>query len=714
MATCDQQTVTQADLDNLVSNIEDIDDWAGGGPDTTVNLGSAGTPVPSPSKLIADAKLFKAPVAYNAGTQYTDATQPVTQGGIVYAPQPSALPIGPEAFDSNNWYVLQGASAGDVNEWTAQQIFEEEVFINDLLSVEGLDLLEVSDLVFPGISAPVAGILRATHNDSKPGWVGEAKTQTWHREVLERGRYLGTFASDPVTRPDGRPLQGGDVYHNSGDDKFYKYPKTAGYIGELAGLALNTWHETTRGVRPDFPEFYSVTLKSNKVIVYDMGTGAPIFWRSWANGAGSTFGAATFKNVDAGDGQIITGTSSGAFVIDLITDEVHKYSTAGHETQQDVITTDAESLVVVSAAAASQIVNNSVNAVERYLSPNSFDDPSRGAPYPTYAFGTDGGVSMGRYDAGGAITFTDSSSTLGVANVAFDSGGGVYYSRNQLTGILYYSTAADYQAGDGFGDEIARTTAGTNDFDLLTYRSAANCLRVGADGALIFGGSTSSGGAIPGLARYYPDTSDFTKTMGAVTTDVYATPPMQGDVELCLSGNALVDRSVTGTVITDNGAATFVDVNTNADLQSTTAVGGTITAPVTTGGECYGWEKVSGIWYFRSELSEWVGVSEAAGVLTIADGTEFTLLAYVNGAGPTSAQKTVIEEYTSPMFWGRTLLRDAAVISVGVDKTTGVVYAGTPAGVQGFKGGVEVYFSADSVSPVALDAVSDYVLEVAA
>ena len=49
--------------------------------------------------------------AYSSGTTYTLATEWVEQAGVVYRPLPSALPIGPEAFNASNWIVHQSTSA---------------------------------------------------------------------------------------------------------------------------------------------------------------------------------------------------------------------------------------------------------------------------------------------------------------------------------------------------------------------------------------------------------------------------------------------------------------------------------------------------------------------------------------------------------------------------------------------------------------------------
>jgi hypothetical protein len=116
--SCDgNNTISQTDIDNIKNSADAIAEWVQGGPADSTQM-PGGPLVPSPSKVIADAKLFKAPVAYSAATQYTDATQPVDEAGIIYAPLPAALPIGPEAFNAANWYVLQGLTDADIGTTT--------------------------------------------------------------------------------------------------------------------------------------------------------------------------------------------------------------------------------------------------------------------------------------------------------------------------------------------------------------------------------------------------------------------------------------------------------------------------------------------------------------------------------------------------------------------------------------------------------------------
>jgi hypothetical protein len=140
--TCSEDSISQAEIDQFKNNIASIDEWASGGETTTVIMGSGGTPVPSPLKVITDSKMFKAPVAYNAGTQYTDALQTVSESGVIYGPNPTFLPIGPEAFDSGKWYVIQGGTLAGSNVWTGANEFPNGLFISGSASS---NLLEYYD-----------------------------------------------------------------------------------------------------------------------------------------------------------------------------------------------------------------------------------------------------------------------------------------------------------------------------------------------------------------------------------------------------------------------------------------------------------------------------------------------------------------------------------------------------------------------------------------
>jgi len=168
-------------------------------------------------------------------------------------------------------------------------------------------------------------------------------------------------------------------------------------------------------------------------------------------------------------------------------------------------------------------------------------------------------------------------------------------------------------------------------------------------------------------------------------TDTYASGLMQGYTELCLSGENLIDKSTLARVVTDNGAAVHEVVAAGSDLYKTTATGGTITAFVTAGGVCYGWEYVANEWVFRKNIFEWIGVSAPGGHLTIADGTVFTLLRYVNGSGPSSAQLAKIELYEKFLFQENsqvTLTNSNVVQTISHNPDTNELFVGTADGTD--------------------------------
>lgn len=123
--SCDE-ALTDQEIADLAFNVRAVSEWAEGGPADSAIMGN-GRIVPSPSKLIADARLFKPADPYNPATQYTDATAPVIESDIVYAPVPSLLPIGPEAFDPAKWYILQGATDSQIIELTREKSLANEL-----------------------------------------------------------------------------------------------------------------------------------------------------------------------------------------------------------------------------------------------------------------------------------------------------------------------------------------------------------------------------------------------------------------------------------------------------------------------------------------------------------------------------------------------------------------------------------------------------------
>ena len=91
------------------TDIDDAESIVNGSTTVTTRLGGD---IDSLKQQLAKVGLVSV-AAYNASTTYTDFDVGVEESGIVYRPLPSALPIGPEAFDSANWIVVQGFTKAD-------------------------------------------------------------------------------------------------------------------------------------------------------------------------------------------------------------------------------------------------------------------------------------------------------------------------------------------------------------------------------------------------------------------------------------------------------------------------------------------------------------------------------------------------------------------------------------------------------------------------
>lgn len=194
-------------------------------------------------------------------------------------------------------------------------------------------------------------------------------------------------------------------------------------------------------------------------------------------------------------------------------------------------------------------------------------------------------------------------------------------------------------------------------------------------------------------------------------TKNYNTGLMVGDIELALC-DGITDRSGSATVVTDNGAAVIAAVAVGAEQKKITATGGTITATVTTGGKIYGWEYINGSPVYRAGTG-WVGVSESGGVLTIADGTTFSMLRYTNGSGPTAAQYIQQESDELPLFQinAACLLTGLvdAVLGVSVDPNNGLLHA-TQSDKRNVFDGLERIYNTDDTFLKSLDVSGGIVL----
>jgi trimeric autotransporter adhesin len=202
------------------------------------------------------------------------------------------------------------------------------------------------------------------------------------------------------------------------------------------------------------------------------------------------------------------------------------------------------------------LVNSVVNDVAMTVLPNAPIDPATGLPVPTIAVATNGGVSVINNDG----TVADSSTTLGLATCGFTQSG-LIFGRNTAGYLLYYSTHADYQSGDGHGDPIGQDTAGAQDIDILTR---LHHLAIPSGDRFVYGGNGSdSGTATNGLWTHTMNPSDFTKGMSTFTTADYATGYMVGDIKL-----ATLSDTTAGTVTAPSSVVSPTFIGSEWDIQT--------------------------------------------------------------------------------------------------------------------------------------------------
>lgn len=92
--TCENSgALTEQDIIDIGANVSAVNEWAEGDETTTATMAN-GRVVPSPSKVIFDARLYKPPLIWPSAGTVTDATQTyIGTDGIVYAPNPALLPL---------------------------------------------------------------------------------------------------------------------------------------------------------------------------------------------------------------------------------------------------------------------------------------------------------------------------------------------------------------------------------------------------------------------------------------------------------------------------------------------------------------------------------------------------------------------------------------------------------------------------------------------
>jgi len=296
-----------------------------------------------------------------------------------------------------------------------------------------------------------------------------------------------------------------------------------------------TLNTSTRGATRKFPAVAVIVAEASKITIYDADDPALPMWMVFET-SGSSYNskflprsAVILKAVAMANGFLAVGGNAGspyhdAFVeISFLKDEALFRSVSLVGKFHGGIS--ARNSTSASEITGSYIVSSTINDIAMTVLPGAPIDSATGLPVPTIAVATDGGVSVINNDG----TVADSAYTSAIGGGQFDAEGNLYFWRNTFGGRMEYSTVADYEAGDGFGDQIGNTSA-TSDIDFLSYSAALSAHSLNG-GILVMGGADTSGTAVPGLSYYHLNPSDFTKGMSALITSDYNTGWMVGDTK---------------------------------------------------------------------------------------------------------------------------------------------------------------------------------------
>jgi hypothetical protein len=346
-----------------------------------------------------------------------------------------------------------------------------------------------------------------------------------------------------------------------------------------------TLNTATRGSRREFPAVAVIVAEATKVTIYDGDDPALPMWIVF-NGAVSHsiflgYSSPGGFSVTMRDGHFcvgITGSSTngsinGLAVANFVADTLSKYDEIGFAKSSQGIADRNDNAWLsgmgwwsIAKDTTKKIVNQYVNDVSLTVLPDAPIDPATGLPVPTIAVATDGGVSVIKDDG----TVVDSAATSTPTKVSFNPEG-LWYDETSST-RLYFATYADIASGDGFGDQLANSSAGTQEFDLIARPDKG---LVSTSDSIAIGCVNSYLTSNRGLMLHQPNYTDQSKGMSALLTSTYNTGWMNGDIkgaflsdtdDTDLVGGTDADRSVNNNPLTVNGTVTRTAVATGAEL----------------------------------------------------------------------------------------------------------------------------------------------------
>jgi len=217
----------------------------------------------------------------------------------------------------------------------------------------------ISKLMHSG--SVVKSLIYDTSKDSDGGqWRKRCQGKSWYTESIN-----GTWLGQAATAVAAWSLSGavtGAYFQNTTDGKFY-----------ALGAASPAVTETLRGNVREFPEQVGIIVEAARVVIYDLTQPLCPMWKVIPRTGKTLTSVATLN------GKVFTGSATGVFVDDFLSDVIgisEKYSAA------------------TTPAIASSYVNDITISIPDYAA----HDSVTGLPVPILTVATNGGVSIIRTD----------------------------------------------------------------------------------------------------------------------------------------------------------------------------------------------------------------------------------------------------------------------------------------------------------------------------
>lgn len=524
---------------------------------------------------------------------------------------------------------------------------------------------------------------------------------------------------------------------NAVDVKIYDTSRDSDGGAWVAAATTQSWYNeplntATRGASRSFPKLVVIVAEVSRVVLYDGDSPELPMWMviDKMNGVSDMLFRREVSCVDmlngvlsvgCPQGSLGTGGYKGLALFNFPGDRVEhvnkygKYTFAEPIAGRNIAVYESGGINDPAFWIAPGLVNEDVNDLALTSLTGAAIDSGSGLPVLTIAVATDAGVSVVT-DDGNIWDITAAMWNMISSNIAFDGDQIVWIADSgpdaRIVLVQTIPSAdvsipeSEWQRGNT-DERYIRAVGGSWTGDLI-LPSEGPLRAMAAQAGIISLAHEAPGG----LSLIDRDSATPTAGMVAHISNTHNTGWMVGNCELALC-DGLTDRSVTGTTVTDNGVAIIAEIAEGAEQKKITASGGTITAPVTTGGAIYGWEEIAGILHFRPG-SGWVGISEDAGILTIASGTTFAMLRYTNGAAPSAAQTARMYADELPLFQAAAACTlagsDAVVTALAHDPDLDLLHLGQFGSTSIFKRLQRIEENSNAVT-TTLDVMSGMVAE---